>query len=143
MLGDSRAVDVALVDSTTAVAAVDDNAEGAFHGMYLIDLNSLQITQQIKIDNVYPSAVRVLEGNRLMMIYFNAVWKFDLSQSLVATEAQPQARVWQFPGVDEVDMVGKVAFGQKYLYACIQEHQGNGSLGQRVPTAIELSSIGL
>ncbi len=139
----SAAKDIDFVNSNTAVLAIDNNDEAQFRGMYLFDLNSLEITKQIKIDNAMPSAVRVLANNRLMMVYFNAVWKFDLNQALSQNSPQPNRRAWRFPGLFVVDMIGKVAFDQKNLYACFKTMDEKTGERDIVPLAIDLKSVKL
>jgi hypothetical protein len=139
----SSAQDIARVDADQAVLAVDNDDEGTFRGMYLLDLKTFQITRQIKIDNAFPSAVRVLDNNRLMMIYFNAVWKFDKTSALSAKEARPLRRAWRFPGLEVVDMQGKVAFDQKHLYACFKTWNSKTDERRQVPLAFDLEKLQL
>lgn len=140
----SSAQDITFVDANTAALAIDNNDEGQFRGIYLMNLSTFEITKQIKIDNAFPSAVRVLDQNRLMMVYFNAVWKFDLDQVLTSKkEPKPNRRAWQFPGLFIVDMVGKVAFDQKNLYACFKTLDQKTDERKLVPLAIDLKTINL
>ena len=139
----SSAQDIALLNENEAVIAVDNDAEAAFHGIYILDLKTLQISKQINVDNVFPSSVRVLSGNRLMLNFFNAIWKFDLNTAIVAKEAKPNRRAWKFPGLYVVDMVGKVHFDDKNLYSCfkiVDEQTGAQSVK---PLAFDLQNLGL
>lgn len=120
MLSHSSAQDITAVDSKTALVAVDDSSEGAFRGLYVLDLESLKITQQIAIDNAMPLTVRVLPNNRLIMGYINAIWKFDLEKTLNSTSAEPNRRTWMFPGSDDSDFQGKLYFDEKYMYGCLK-----------------------
>lgn len=136
--------DIALVDAKTALIAVDNDDEGQFRGLYQYDLTTLTITKKIKIDNALPSAIRVLDNNRLMMIYFNAVWKFDLNQVLKSSsEPSPQRRAWKFPNLFLVDMVGKVAFDDKNLYACFKTMDEKTGAREIAPLAFDLETLKL
>ena len=115
----SSAQDITLLNSTTAVVAVDNDDEATFRGIYLMDLNTFEITKQIKIDNAFSSNVRVLDNNRLMLGFFNAIWKFELNKAISTKgEPKPTRRAWKFPGLFVVDMRGKVQYDEKYLYGC-------------------------
>ncbi len=115
----SAAQDIALLDNETAVIAVDNNDAGTFRGLYLLNLKSFEITKQIPIDNAYSSSIRVLSNNRLMLGFYNAIWKFDTNLSISSKkEPKPNRRTWKFPGVYKVDMVGKVFYDEKFLYGC-------------------------
>lgn len=139
----SSAQDIAAVNASTAVLAIDNDAEATFRGMYLMDLNSYEFSKQIRVDNAFPSAVRVLDNNRLMLIYFNAVWKFDLNTALKSEEARPNRRTWQYPGVYLVDMVGKVAFDKKNLYACMNLMDEKTGARKVKPMAFDLETLKL
>lgn len=122
----SAAQDIALLNSNVAILAIDNDDQAMFSGFYVMDLKALSIIRTIKVDNVFPSAVRVLDNNRLMMIYFNAVWRFNLTQTLNSKQAQPVSRAFRFPGLGVVDMVGKVAFDKKNLYSCFKDMDEKG-----------------
>jgi hypothetical protein len=140
----SAAQDIALVNANQAVLAIDNNDEGQFRGMYLMNLRTLEFTKQIKIDNALPSAVRVLDNDRLMMVYYNAIWKFGKTQALAAKkEPKPVRRAWQFPGLNVVDMQGKVAFDQKNLYACFKTWDSQTDVRDNKPMAFDLKSLQL
>ena len=139
----SSAQDISYVDASTAVLAIDNNDAREFRGLYLMNLNTFKITKMIKVDNAFPSAVRVLDNNRLMLVYFNAVWKFELTKALDVKEAQPNRRAWKFPGLFIVDMVGKVAFDQKNLYACFKTTDEQTGARHIVPLAIDLKTVKL
>jgi hypothetical protein len=139
----SSAQDIASVNGDTAVIAVDNDNEAEFRGLYLFDLRKLEIMKQIKIDNALPSAVRVLDRNRLMVVYFNAVWKFELDQTLAASSPRPTRRAWKFPGLFIMDMIGKVAFDQKYLYACFNTLDQQTDKRKIKPLAVDLEAIKL
>lgn len=140
----SAAQDIALVNANQAVLAIDNNDERQFRGMYLMNLRTLEFTKQIKIDNALPSAVRVLDNDRLMMVYYNAVWKFGKTQALAATkEPKPFRRAWQFPGLEVVDMQGKVAFDKKNLYACFKTWDSQTDERNYKPMAFDLKSLQL
>lgn len=143
MYSRTAAQDIDRVNSNTAVLAVDNDTEAEFRGMYVFDLGTLEFTKQIKIDNAFPSAVRVLPNNRLMMIYFNAVWRFDLQSALASTEAQPIRRAWKFPNLYMVDMVGKVSFDEKKLYACFKTIDEKTGARKLVPLAMDLEVLKL
>jgi hypothetical protein len=99
--------------------AVDNDAEATFRGIYVFNLETLQVSKQIKVDNAFSSSIRVLPGNRLMLGFFNAIWKFDLNKVLTSSgEPKPRIRAWQFPGLFVVDMVGKVHYDEKNIYSC-------------------------
>jgi len=138
----SSAQDIDLVNANTAVVAVDNDDEAQFRGMYLMDLQRMEIIKRIPIDNAFPSAVRVLDNNRLMMIYFNAVWKFDLNAALNSSgEPLPSRRSWKFPNLFIVDMRGKVAFDDKNLYACFNNDDAQTGARKIQPLAIDLATI--
>jgi len=139
----SAAQDISYVNESLAVLAIDNDDEAQFRGLYLMDLNSLEFVRQIKVDNAFPSAVRVLDGNRLMMVFFNAVWKFDLNSTLKSSSASPLRRAWKFPGVFSVDMVGKVAFDNKYLYACMNLLNPETGEKTKKPMAFDLATLKL
>ena len=65
-----------------------------------------------------PFSIRVMPNNRLMLGYINGIWKLDLAKALSSKEAQPNRRTWRFPGLDDVDMRGKVFYDEKYMYSC-------------------------
>ncbi|MFL5812347.1 MAG: hypothetical protein ACJ763_02120 [Bdellovibrionia bacterium] len=140
----SAAQDIALVNADKAVLAIDNNDERQFRGMYLMNLRTLGFTKQIKIDNALPSAVRVLDNDRLMLVYYNAIWKFGKTQALAATkEPRPSRRAWQFPGLNVVDMQGKVAFDQKNLYACFKTWDSQTDERDYKPMAFDLKALQL
>lgn len=139
----SSAQDIDLLNNETAIVAVDNDDEAQFRGLYLIDLNTFTITKQIKIDNALPSGINVLDNNRLMVIYFNAVWKFDLNAAVNSSQAQPNRRAWKFPGLFLTDMNGKVAFDQKNLYACFKTMNEETGARKLVPLAFDLETLKL
>jgi hypothetical protein len=121
MITVSNARDIDLVDADTAILAIDNDAEGAFKGFYLMDLKTNEFMKTISLTNPYPTSVRVLDNNRLMSVFFNAIWKFDLKESLAAKEAKPNRITFRFPGLKAVELYGKVHFDDKYLYACFKK----------------------
>ncbi len=144
MITVSSAQDIALLSADQAVIAVDNDNEATFRGMYLMNLRSLAFTKKIKIDNAFPQAVRVLDGDRLMLMYSNAVWKFGKSQALAAArEPKPSIRAWQFPGLNVVDMQGKVAFDSKYLYGCFKMWESEATPTPFKPMAFDLKALRL
>lgn len=140
----SAAQDIALVDSNQAILAIDNDDEGTFRGMYLMNLKTLEFTKQIKVDNAFPLAVRVLDNDRLMLIYPNAVWKFGKSQALEThKEPKPSRRAWQFPGLEIADIQGKVAFDQKYVYGCFKQWSSQSDQAPLKPMAFDLKTLQL
>jgi hypothetical protein len=140
----SAAQDIDLVNANQAVLAIDNNDEGQFRGMYLMNLNTLEFTKQIKIDNALPSEVRVLDNDRLMMVYFNAIWKFGKTQALASTkEPKPSRRAWKFPGLDIVDMQGKVAFDKNHLYGCFKTWDSQSGERSYQPMVFDLQTLQL
>ncbi len=141
---ESSAQDIALLNDNEAVVAVDNNAEATFRGIYVLNLKTLEVTKQIRIDNAFSSSIRVLPGNRLMLNFFNAIWKFDLDSAIAATsEPKPSRRTWKFPGISVTDMVGKVHFDEKNLYSCFKiwdEKTGEKSVK---PLAFDLETLKL
>lgn len=133
----SSAQDITLLEPKTALVAVDNADEGEFRGLYVLDLSSLTITKQIKIDNAMPLSLRALPGNRLMMGYINAIWKFDLQAALKGKEAAPNRRSWKFPGLFDVDLRGKVFYDDTNMYSCFGVfHDMNGGYVSRKPTPL-------
>jgi hypothetical protein len=119
MLSHSSAQDITALDDKTAIVAVDDSSEGQFRGLYLLDLQSLEITKQIAIDNAMPLSVRVLPAeNHLYVGYINAIWKFDLAKTLSSKKAEPEQRTWNFQNSDDSDFVGKLYFDEQNVYGC-------------------------
>lgn len=141
----SSAQDIALLNDHEAVVAVDNDSEATFRGIYILDLKSLEVTKQIKVDNAFSSSIRVLPGNRLMLNFFNAIWKFDLDKAVKATsEPKPTRRAWKFPGLSVVDMVGKVHFDEKNLYACFKVwDEQTGEITTKKPLAFDLEVLKL
>jgi hypothetical protein len=140
----SSAQDITLLNDQEALVAVDNDAEATFRGIYVLNLATLQVTKQIKVDNAFSSSIRVLPGNRLMLNFFNAIWKFELDKVLNATsEPKPIRRAWVFPGLYLVDMVGKVQFDEKNIYACFRTM--NKETGEREvkPLAFALEPLKL
>jgi hypothetical protein len=117
MLSHSSAQDITALDDKTAIVAVDDSSEGQFRGLYLLDLQSLEITKQIAIDNAMPLSVRVLD-HHLYVGYINAIWKFDLEKTLSSKKAEPEQRTWVFPDSNDFDFVGKLYFDEQNVYGC-------------------------
>lgn len=140
----SAAQDIALVNADQAVLAIDNDDEGMFRGMYLMDLKALSFTKQIKIDNAFPLSVRVLDNDRLMLIYPNAIWRFGKTQALAANkEPKPSRRAWQFPGLEIADLQGKVAFDHKYVYGCFKVWSSQSNQAPLKPLAFELKTLQL
>ena len=140
----SSAQDIAMLNADTAIVGVDNDAEASFRGLYLMDLKSFEIVKQIKIDNAFVSSVRVLDNNRLMLGFFNAIWKFELNKTIVATkEPFPTRRAWKFPGLFMVDMKGKVFFDNKYLYACFNTMDADTNEREIKPLTIDLKEVKL
>ncbi|QDK38702.1 hypothetical protein [Bdellovibrio sp. NC01] len=142
----SSAQDITLIEEKKALVAVDNADEAEFRGLYVLDLSSLDIVKQIKIDNAYPLSIRSLPGNRLMIGYLNAIWKFDLAAALKGQEANPNRRSWKFPGLFDVDMRGKVFYDNDNLYSCFGVFQdGSGAITSRknTPLAFKLSDLKL
>lgn len=139
----SSAQDIALLDQSTAILAIDNDDEAEFRGLYFMDLKSLAFTKQVFIDNAFPSAIRVLDGDRLMLVFFNAIWKFDLKEVLNSKRPQPERRAWKMPGVPLTDMAGKVAFDQKYVYACFKIYDSKAEKIVQKPMAIDLNTLKL
>jgi hypothetical protein len=140
----SSAQDIALVDANRAVLAIDNDAEATFRGMYILNLKTLEFSKQIKVDNAFPQAIRVLNGDRLMLIYSNAVWKFGMTQALASSkEPKPSRRAWQFPGLEFVNMEGKVAFDKKNLYACFKSWDDQTHQLVYKPMAFDLAALQL
>ena len=140
----SSAQDITLLNSETAIVAVDNDDEAAFRGLYLMDLKSLEIVKQIKIDNAFSSSVRILDNNRLMLGFFNAIWKFDLNKTIVATkEPFPTRRAWKFPDLYLTDMKGKVFYDEKYLYGCFNTMDSQTNVRRIKPLATDLHVLKL
>lgn len=140
----SSAEDITLLDENTAILAIDNDDEAAFRGLFLMDLRTLEFTKQIPIDNAFPSAVRVLAHDRLMLVFFNAIWKFDLNEVLTEKRPQPVRRAWKIPGLFITDIVGKVAFDEKYVYGCFQLYsEKTGQPVTRRALALDLASLQL
>jgi hypothetical protein len=121
MITVSNSRDIDLVDADTAILAIDNDDEGAFKGFYVMDLTTNEFVKTINLANPYPTSVRVLDNNRLISVFFNAIWKYDLNASLSATEAKPNRITHRFPGLRAVELYGKVHFDKKYLYACFKQ----------------------
>ncbi len=133
----SSAQDITLLEGKTALVAIDNADEAEFRGFYVFGLSTLDIKKQIKVDNAMPFSIRVLPGNRLMMGYINAIWKFDLTAATKGVEAQPNRRSWKFPGLFDVDMRGKVFYDEKYMYSCFGVFQElNDGMTSRKPTPL-------
>lgn len=142
----SSAQDITVLEGKTALVAIDNADEGEFRGFYILDLSSLDIIKQIKVDNAMPLSIRVLPNNRLMMGYLSTVWKFDLAVALKGKEANPTRRAWKFPGLTDVDMRGKVFYDEKYLYSCFnifQEMHGGMISRKAQPLAFKLDDLKL
>jgi hypothetical protein len=139
----SSAQDIAILNADTAIVGVDNDSEATFRGLYLMDLKTFEIVKQIKIDNAFVSSVRVLD-NRLMLGFFNAIWKFELNKTIEATkEPFPTRRAWKFPGLFLVDMKGKVFFDNKYLYACFNTMDAETNEREIRPLAVDLKELKL
>lgn len=142
----SSAQDITLIEEKKALVAVDNADEAEFRGLYVLDLSTLDIVKQIKIDNAYPLSIRALPGNRLMIGYLNAIWKFDLAAALKGNEANPNRRSWKFPGLFDVDMRGKVFYDNDNLYSCFgvfQDAPGGVISRKNTPLAFKLSDLKL
>lgn len=143
MLSESSAQDIAFVNDTTAVVAVDDQAEAAFRGLYVLDLNSMTVSKQIPIDNALPYSVRVTPQG-LLVGYINAIWKFDLNQTLNSRgEAQPLHRSFIFPGLANVDIRGKTFYDETYMYSCFYHPNGDSGDMGAYPKVFKLTDLGL
>lgn len=139
----SVAKDIAMIDEMTAVVAVDSDNEPNFRGIYVMDLKTFSITRQIRVDNAFVSGIRILDQKFMVLIYFNAIWKFDLASSIKARDAKPIRRQPTFPGVANVNLVGKVFFDDVNLYACFQIDDPKNGLRQFKPMAISLKALDL
>lgn len=128
MLSVSSARDIDLIDADTAILAIDNDSEFSFKGFYVMDLKTNEFVKQIRLKNPYPTSVRVLDNNRLMSVFFNAIWKFDLTQTLASEEATPNRITFRFPGLRQVELYGKVHFDSKYLYACFRQYHDDDSI---------------
>lgn len=142
----SSAQDIDALNDSTAVIAVDNASDGEFRGIYVFDLGTLQITKQIKIDNAYPLSIRALPNNILRISYINGVWQFDLQTALSRKEAYPAIRIWQFPGVDDVDMRGKVFYDDSNMYSCfswVNNYVGGMGMVSGHPMVFSLKDVNL
>lgn len=142
----SSAQDITVLEDKTALVAVDNADDAQFRGLYVLNLSTLDIEKQIKIDNAFPLSLRVLPGNRLMMGYLNAIWKFDITAALKGEEAQPNRRSWKFPGLFDVDMRGKVFYDETYMYSCFgvfQDMNGGMVARKKTPLAFKIDDLKL
>jgi hypothetical protein len=138
----SSAQDIDTLNKDTAVIAVDNDDEGTFRGIYLMDTNNFSITKQIKIDNAFSSSIRVLNNNRLMLGFFNAIWKFDLNKVVQSSsEPTPERRAWKFPGLFMVDLQGKVFYGDKYFYGCFKTMDENTNAREIKPLVFSMEEL--
>ena len=142
----SSAQDITVLEDKTALVAVDNADDAQFRGLYVLNLSTLDIEKQIKIDNAFPLSIRALPGNRLVMGYLNAIWKFDLAATLKNQEAQPNRRSWKFPGLFDVDMRGKVFYDETYMYSCFgvfQDMNGGIIARKKTPRAFRIDDLKL
>lgn len=140
----SSAQDITLINPEMALVAVDNADEAEFRGLYVLNLSTLDIVKQIKIDNAYPLSIRTLGKNSLLIGYISTIWKFDLSAALKGQEALPNRRTWKFPGLFDVDLRGKIFYDAQNMYSCFGVFQNDaGSMIARKPTALAFPLLDL